>query len=130
MSKTILRVTRSQIGQKVRFALVNVPAVYQNPQIIKVSIYDGEMLIDSIAPEQCYYRNGSIDSPNVQGWIIKNGLYREGQSPIGLVLCEFLEETDSHIYKILKILNIKQQFRNPKRYMVSRGLQDIISMFE
>mgnify|MGYP006988867628 CR=1 FL=1 len=130
MSKTILRVIRSQIGEKVRFALINNPEVYQAQNIAKVIIYDGDKLVDSLNPDQCYYRDGSIDSPNVQDWIVNNGLYRKGKSPIGLVLCEFEEERSSHIYRILKVLNIKQQYKNPQRYMASQGLQDIISMFE
>ncbi len=130
MSKTILRVVRSQHGQRVRFALINDVAVYQNPRIRKVRIFDGETLVDSIEPDRCYYRNGSIDTPNVQEWIINNGLYREGKSPIGLLLCEFEEGSDYHLYRILKVLSIKQQYKNPQRYVASQGLRDIISLFE
>lgn len=130
MSKTILRVVRSQHGQKVRFALINDATVYQNPRIHNVRIFDGETLVDSIEPDRCYYRNGSIDTPNVQKWIINNGLYREGKSPIGLLLCEFEEGSDYHLYRILKVLSIKQQYKNPQRYVASQGLQDIISLFE
>lgn len=111
MSKTVLKVTRSQIGHRVRFALSVTPTVYQNPNVIRVELYEGQNLIDSIDPILCYYRNGSIDSPEVQEWIVANGLLREGRSPIGLVLCEFEDKNKVHSYRVLKVLSIKQQYK-------------------